>query len=99
VITDTSRYRDVGTSSWTGPDGHEHPYLRRRFIPDPSGVVTMAEHTVTQGDRLDNITARYLGDPEQYWRVCDANSAMDPDDLVHEDQIGRQLIIPLPQKG
>ena len=40
------------------------------------------------GDRLDLITARTLGDPEQFWRICDANDALDPDDLAEP---GRRL--------
>jgi nucleoid-associated protein YgaU len=55
----------------------------------------LAEHMVTEGERLDQITARYLGDPEQFWRVADANNAMRPDDLTAE--VGRTLRIPLPQ--
>ena len=38
-------------------------YLRRRFIPPAGASMTLVEHTVAQGERLDNITARYLGDP------------------------------------
>ena len=45
------------------------------------------------GDRLDNITANYLGDPEQFWLLCDANNAMHPDELTA--QIGQKLRIPL----
>ena len=37
---------------------------------------------MAQGDRLDLITARTLGDPEQFWRVCDANDALDPAELT-----------------
>jgi hypothetical protein len=37
---------------------------------------------VRQEDRLDLIAARILGDPEQFWRVCDANNAMDPLELT-----------------
>ena len=55
----------------------------------------LQEHVVGQGDRLDNITARYLGDPEQFWRVCDANRAMRPEELTEE--IGRRLRITLPE--
>jgi hypothetical protein len=50
---------------------------------------------VTQGDRLDNIAAKYLGDPEQFWRLCDANGAMRPDALT--ETIGRWLRITLPE--
>ncbi len=52
------------------------------------------EHTVTQGDRLDNVTAHYLGDPEQFWRVCDANNAMRPAEL---EEVGRRVRITLPE--
>jgi hypothetical protein len=48
-------------------------------------------------ERLDNITARDLGDPEQFWRLCDANNAMHPDGLTAEE--GRRLIIPVVQGG
>ena len=54
-----------------------------------------SEHMVTEGERLDNITAQYLGDPEQFWRVCDANGAMRPDELT--ETIGRRLRITLPE--
>jgi hypothetical protein len=33
---------------------------------------------VVQGDRLDNLAARYFGDAELYWRLCDANGAVRP---------------------
>ena len=55
----------------------------------------LAEVAVGQGDRLDLITARTLGDPEQFWRVCDANDAMDPRELTAET--GRALRVPVPQ--
>jgi hypothetical protein len=50
---------------------------------------------VTQGERLDNITARYLGDPLQFWRLCDANGALDPEELT--DETGRTIAITMPQ--
>jgi hypothetical protein len=54
----------------------------------------LQEHVVTQGERLDNITALYLGDPEQFWRLCDANAAMQPEEL---EEISRRLRITLPE--
>ncbi len=53
------------------------------------------EHFVVQGDRLDNLAAKYLGDTEQFWRLCDANGAMRPDELV--EVIGAVIKITLPQ--
>jgi hypothetical protein len=89
----TSRYYGIETATWSGD--RELVYLRRRFLPPASASVVMVEHPVVQGDRLDNITARYLGDPEQFWRLCDANNAMRPRELTSE--VGRRLRIPLPQ--
>ena len=93
----TSRYYGIETAKYETPDGREIVYLRRRFLPHAGNESLIAEHVVTQGERLDNITARYLGDPEQFWRVCDANNAMQPEELTAE--IGRRLRIPFPQGG
>ena len=93
----TSRYFSIEIVRFNTADGREVAYLRRRFLPPAASAVVFAEHPVTQGDRLDNITARYLGDPEQFWRLCDANNAMRPEEL--EAEIGRRLRIPLPQGG
>ena len=99
MITQTSRYYSLETATLTTPDEREIIYLRRRFLPDGTRAVILTEHVITQGDRLDTITARYLGDPEQFWLICDANNAMRPDDLTAESAIGHRLPIPLPQGG
>ena len=99
MFTQASRYYSFETVALTATDGREIGYLRRRFLPDGTKAVVLTEHVVTQGDRLDNVTARYLGDPEQFWLICDANNAMRPDDLTAESEIGRRLPIPLPQGG
>ena len=85
----------IETATLRLPDGTEIVYLRRRFLPPPDRFALLQEHVVTQGDRLDNITARYLGDPEQFWRICDANDAMNPPELTAT--IGRRLRITLPE--
>jgi hypothetical protein len=58
-------------------------------------MTILAEVLVTRGDRLDFITFRTLGDPEQFWRVCDANNTMKPSELT--EKIGAMIHIPLPQ--
>jgi len=50
-------------------------------------------HIVSQGERLDYIAHRFYRDPERFWRICDANRVMWPDDLVAEP--GRTILIPL----
>jgi hypothetical protein len=91
----TSRYHDIQTARLESSDGRIIVYVRRRFVPPPERFVLLTEHTVTENERLDNITAQYLGDPEQFWRICDANGAVNPDELT--DTIGRRLRITLPE--
>jgi hypothetical protein len=90
-----SRYQTVETTTLETPAGKTIVYLRRRFVPSPDRFALLREHEVHGGDRLDNLAARYLGDPEQFWRVCDANNAMRPDDLTGTP--GRMLRITLPE--
>ncbi|MGO1500979.1 MAG: hypothetical protein ACTHWH_06805 [Marinobacter sp.] len=90
----TSRYHNLETARYETASGKEVAYLKRRFVPDSDRFALLQEHPVVEGDRLDNITALYLGDPLQFWRVCDANNAMNPVELTAE--IGRRLRITLP---
>ncbi len=91
----TSRYYNIDTTTLETVDGKTIIYVQRRFLPPPESFALLQEHVVTQGERLDNITAQYLGDPEQFWRICDANRAMRPDELT--ETIGRRLRITLPE--
>ena len=90
----TSRYYKIAqaTLTVTAADGllREIKFVRRRFIPAADTMTTLAEYRVVQGDRLDNITARFVSDPTQFWRVCDANNAMDAGEL---EIVGRALRI------
>jgi hypothetical protein len=91
----TSRYYGIETTTLETPGGKIVIYLRRRFVPSPERFALLQEHSVKQDERLDNITAQYLGDPEQFWRVCDGNGAMRPEELT--ETIGRRLRITLPE--
>lgn len=91
----TSRYHATPIAKLTLPEGREVAYLKRRLVPPPENFTTLQEHAVTEGDRLDLIAARHLGDPEQYWQICDANGVMRPDELT--DEIGRRIRITLPE--
>lgn len=91
----TSRYYGIGTDTLDLPQGRTIIYLQRRFVPPPEGFQVLQEHIVVQGDRLDNLSAHYLGDPTLFWRICDANRAMRPEDLTAT--AGRKLLITLPE--
>ena len=90
----TSRYYSTETATYETPDGRFIRRLRRRFLPPLDRFTLLQEHLVTEGDRLDNITAKYLGDPEAFWRICDANPILLPEDL---EEIGRRIRITLPE--
>ena len=90
-----SRYHGVPTQTLTLAGGKTVVYLSRRFVPPPERFALIQEHAVAEGDRLDNLAAHYLGDPEAFWRIADANNAMNPTDLTAE--IGRPLRITLPE--
>jgi len=89
-----SRYVGIDTGTLTNASGQTLAYLRRRFVPPATAFAAIGQHTVGQGERLDNMAWEFLGDPELYWRLCDANGAMRPEEL---EQTGRVLTITLPQ--
>jgi LysM domain len=91
----TSRYYGIETATYQMADGRLVAYVKRRFLPPPEKFAVLLEHTVKEGERLDSIAAQYLGDPEQFWRLCDANEAMQPEALVA--QPGSKLNITLPE--
>ena len=72
----TSRYYNLKTVKYTTPEGLQVAYKRRRFLPQGGDLPLLLEVKVRQEDRLDLIAARILGDPEQFWRLADANNAM-----------------------
>jgi hypothetical protein len=90
-----SRYYNLKTLTVQTPEGISIPYKARRILPRGELMPQLAQVTVVEGDRLDQIAARTLSDPEQLWRIADANNAMDPLDLTR--QPGSVLRIGLPQ--
>lgn len=86
-----SRYEHIADTERTDRLGVTTRYKRMRFIP---AVEAAAGDTVRQGDRPDLVAYRTLGDPEQFWRVCDANEAVEPEELIEP---GARLTISGPQ--
>lgn len=79
MFSQRSRYKDVQTTQVTDATGRVIPYIKVRFIPPTPAVVG---HTVIQSERLDLISNDYYKDAQRFWRICDANFAMWPDDEV-----------------
>jgi hypothetical protein len=91
----TSRYNGVDTTTLTTVDGGEIAYLRRRWVPSSDRFALLQLHRIVQGERVDRLTAQYLGDPLQFWRLCDANDVLRPEELT--ERVGRLVRITLPE--
>lgn len=86
-----SRYEKTPVAIYTDANGKQTPYTLLRPIPD---AFVAQEYVVRQNDRLDRIADRFYRDSQQFWRLCDANQAMRPDDLTATP--GRRLRVTLP---
>ena len=95
MFEQTSRYYKIKEAAYTTPDGKRIIYKCRRFLPMGEEMPSLGEVTVVDGDRPDLVTFRSLGDPEQFWQICDANDALNPFELT--DTAGRKLKVPKPR--
>ena len=91
----TSRYYNLEQKKIESAGGRTITYVKRRFLPQGKEIPVLGEVIINEGDRLDLITYQTLGEPEQFWQICDANNAMNPVELTEE--LGSSLVIPLPQ--
>jgi hypothetical protein len=84
-----SRYQLVATETLTDAGGRPIRYKGQRLVPP---TPARAVHEVLEGERLDHIAHAWYRDAERFWRICDANHALWPDDLVA--QPGRTILVP-----
>jgi hypothetical protein len=91
----SSRYNGVATATMTNGNGEPVAFLRRRIVPQSDNFYVLQQHVVKEGERLDNIAAEYIGDPEKFWQLCDANNVLQPGELTEEP--GTTINITLPQ--
>lgn len=91
----SSRYAGVEIGVHRTADGTEVRYAKRRLLPtlDDAAEETVA-HTVSSGERADQLGQRYFGDPQQWWQIADANPVLDPAELT--DEPGEEIAVPLP---
>jgi len=90
----TSHYYGIERLTTQASDGRTVTYVRRRFVPSPDRFELVQEHVVTEGERYDTVAALTLGDPEQFWRLCDANGVLDPKEI---EEVGRRVRVTLPE--
>jgi hypothetical protein len=89
-----SRYHNMPLRKRTAPDGTEETFVGRRIIPAMERYRALDRYRTEQDSRIDNVAATAFGDPEQYWRICDANGDAEP--ALATKPEGRLLVIPLP---
>jgi nucleoid-associated protein YgaU len=88
MIFKGSRYEKTGVYQVVTASGQTVNALKIRFIPaTPAGYL----HTITADQRLDILAYNFYRNPEKFWLIADANTEMDPEDLLDP---GRQLRIP-----
>ena len=86
-----SRYHGLPLRRMTLPDGREVAYVGRRFLPPLDAYEPIAVHEVHDRDRLDLLAAQYFADPEQGWRIPEANGVRDPRTVM--SQAGSRIAI------
>jgi hypothetical protein len=86
-----SRYRGLAILTGLDAADREVVYVGRRWIPPPEAFADVGRYQVRDGDRIDNVAADLIGDPGLYWRIADANAAIDPGELTRRP--GRWLRI------
>lgn len=89
------RYARLEKATHVLPDGRVVVYARRRLLPQGARLPLLAEVVPNGNERLDQLAGRVLGDPEMFWRICDANDAMSPSDVPLDGS--RSLRIPFPE--
>ena len=95
MFSPSSRYYSIPDAQYVMSTGREVIYKRRRFLPEADKLPLLTNVKVVDGDRLDIIAAKTLGNPLLFWRIADANNAMNPVDLTK--QPGRELRVAIPQ--
>lgn len=90
-----SRYHGLPTAQATLPDGRTVVYVTRRLLPPTEHFALLHTVTVAAGERPDHLAARHLGVATQWWRLADANGAMQPEAMTAEP--GTRLKITLPE--
>jgi len=82
MFNQSSRYEKCRDAKMQTEDEKTIRYKKRRFLPLAEKMQIQYMVNVIAKDRLDNISAKTISDPEHYWRICDANNAMHPEELV-----------------
>jgi hypothetical protein len=82
-----SRYRGVPTLTVTDRHGREVTVVT---VPPAPDQAIAGVHLGRQGERPDHLAAQFLGDPAGFWRIAEANEAMQAEWLSER----RRIVVP-----
>ena len=88
MFLEGSRYTKVPVDTVRGADGRQVTAARLRPLPPATGE----PHQVLGRDRLDLLAHDRYGDGTRFWRIADANTALEARTLV--DEPGDLIIVP-----
>jgi len=92
----SNRYASCPLLPFQRRDGRQISYWAPRMVPIGATLATARTIQREPSDRIDRLASRALSDPRQFWRLCDANDALDP--LAFGRGRGR-IKVPLPRPG
>jgi hypothetical protein len=91
VFSATSRYLAFSTiSEATDRRGRRVACVLPARLPQ---AANLGLHRLQEGQRLDHLADRYLGDPTAFWRIARHNDAMTV------EQVAEQPLIAIPVRG
>ena len=56
-------------------------------VPPAPREEFLGVHLLRQGQRLDHLAAKYLGDPAGFWRICELNDVMHAEVLTEAREV------------
>lgn len=75
-----SRYAGLALKKTAGPSGEPRLTLELR-LKRPRHEGLLLQHRVVQGETIDLLARRFLGDERLGWRILDVNPAVYPLDI------------------
>jgi hypothetical protein len=91
VFDATSRYvLFAGLTTATDRKGRVVPCVLPARVPPESNL---GIHRRREGQRLDHLANRYMGDPTAFWRIAAHNEAMTVEQIAETD------LVPIPVRG
>jgi len=84
MFSDNSRYKSTETYTVTDSRGRSVTVVG---VPKAPNAAFLGYHRLLQGQRLDHLAYKYLGDATAYWKIAELNGAMLPEALSEQSEI------------